>query len=317
MVVSADSGAIRRHGTLPPGTKMLRSGFSADARPVAGAPPQRGAMTPATITDEPRLARRLAFGGFWLGFALGGFFDGIILHQILQWHHLLSGVAPTSTIGDLRFQVLADGVFHAAHYIFAMLGLYLLWSARRGLAGRGRGRRLAAFALIGFGAWHIIDAVVVHWILQLHRIRMDVDNPLLWDLIWLFPFGILATALGYWILQRTPPDDASRGGTATLASTILAAAVVASGTIAAVPPAGAGTMPDDMSLVVFRPGIDMTGIVTALDAVDGRIVWTDENAGVWLVAIGENASATSLYRHGAILVSNGPVAVGCLSWTEL
>jgi len=198
-------------------------------------------MTRATITDEPRLTRRLAFGGFWLGFALGGFFDGIILHQILQWHHLLSGVAPTSTIGDLRFQVLADGVFHATHYIFAMLGLWLLWSARRGLAGRGRGRRLVAFALIGFGAWHIIDAVLVHWILQLHRIRMDVDNPLLWDLIWLFPFGILATALGYWILQRTPPDDASpeetsRGGSATLASTILAAAVVTSGSPPSRPP---------------------------------------------------------------------------------
>src|SRR5690606_18965301 len=28
--------------------------------------------------------------GTVLGFALGGFFDGILLHQILQWHHLLS-----------------------------------------------------------------------------------------------------------------------------------------------------------------------------------------------------------------------------------
>ena len=25
-----------------------------------------------------------------LGFALGGFIDGILLHQVLQWHHLLS-----------------------------------------------------------------------------------------------------------------------------------------------------------------------------------------------------------------------------------
>jgi uncharacterized membrane protein len=25
-----------------------------------------------------------------LGIGLGGFFDGIVLHQILQWHHMLS-----------------------------------------------------------------------------------------------------------------------------------------------------------------------------------------------------------------------------------
>ncbi len=24
-----------------------------------------------------------------LGLGLGGFFDGIVLHQILQWHHLI------------------------------------------------------------------------------------------------------------------------------------------------------------------------------------------------------------------------------------
>jgi uncharacterized membrane protein len=29
-----------------------------------------------------------------LGFAFGGFFDGILLHQVLQWHHLLSGIGP-------------------------------------------------------------------------------------------------------------------------------------------------------------------------------------------------------------------------------
>ena len=26
--------------------------------------------------------------GIFLGLGLGGFFDGIVLHQILQWHHM-------------------------------------------------------------------------------------------------------------------------------------------------------------------------------------------------------------------------------------
>lgn len=28
--------------------------------------------------------------GILLGLGLGGFFDGIVLHQILQWHHMLT-----------------------------------------------------------------------------------------------------------------------------------------------------------------------------------------------------------------------------------
>ena len=28
--------------------------------------------------------------GFLLGLGLGGFFDGIVLHQLLQWHHMAS-----------------------------------------------------------------------------------------------------------------------------------------------------------------------------------------------------------------------------------
>jgi uncharacterized membrane protein len=28
--------------------------------------------------------------GIFFGLGLGGFFDGIVLHQLLQWHHMLS-----------------------------------------------------------------------------------------------------------------------------------------------------------------------------------------------------------------------------------
>jgi uncharacterized membrane protein len=55
-----------------------------------------------------------------LGVAFGGFFDGILLHQILQWHHLLS-LIPAVT--DLRTQVLWDGYFHLLMYVLAMMGL--------------------------------------------------------------------------------------------------------------------------------------------------------------------------------------------------
>ncbi|TIU49152.1 MAG: DUF2243 domain-containing protein, partial [Mesorhizobium sp.] len=58
--------------------------------------------------------RQALCGWLLVGFALAGFFDGIVLHQILQWHHLLSAFSPGS---DLRFQVMSDGLFHLVMYL--------------------------------------------------------------------------------------------------------------------------------------------------------------------------------------------------------
>lgn len=49
-----------------------------------------------------------------LGLGLGGFVDGIVLHEILQWHHMISGAEPTDTLAGLELNVIADGFFHVA-----------------------------------------------------------------------------------------------------------------------------------------------------------------------------------------------------------
>jgi uncharacterized membrane protein len=268
----------------------------------------------STTLDHPHPAsvrRRLGWGAFWLGWGLGGFFDGILLHQILQWHHLLSGVAPDETAADLRFQVLADGVFHLVNYGLALLGLWLLWSARTGLDTPGSARRVGGLALIGFGIWHAVDAVLVHWILGLHRIRMDVANPLVWDLAWLLPFGLVTIAIGLWLLRADGGSGAPAGRTG---ATALSLAVLVSGGVALMPPAGVA---HDRSLAVFRPGMDFPAIVAAAEAAGGRPVWSDAAGGVWLIAFEPGGGPAALYRHGALFVSNGPVAVGCLSWSEI
>ena len=47
-------------------------------------------MTPENAVMRTLPMPRLALAGGVLGFSLGGFFDGILLHQVLQWHHLFS-----------------------------------------------------------------------------------------------------------------------------------------------------------------------------------------------------------------------------------
>lgn len=57
---------------------------------------------PGTQAPSPR---GLARAAVLRGAALGGFFNGILLHQILQWHHLLSNVEGAA-FQDLRMQLL-------------------------------------------------------------------------------------------------------------------------------------------------------------------------------------------------------------------
>src|SRR5215203_5499138 len=52
-------------------------------------------------------------GGILLG--LGGFFDGIVLHQILQWHHMLTSAGyPADSVENLNINTFLDGIFHGA-----------------------------------------------------------------------------------------------------------------------------------------------------------------------------------------------------------
>ncbi|MGF9693005.1 DUF2243 domain-containing protein [Rhizobium sp. 0TCS1.26] len=248
----------------------------------------------------------LASAGLALGFGLGGFFDGILLHQVLQWHHLLSALEDAR--GDIRLLILTDGLFHLLMFAVTAIGLLLLWRARRRFADEGGDRQLLAHALLGFGGWHIIDALLSHWILGIHRIRMDSSVPLAWDLGWLLVFGLVPALFG-WQLRRGPPRRGMRGGhrgTVMLVILTLAAAPIAG--LPASPASGAATM------IVFRPGTTPAQASAGLSMLGGQLVWSNSGDTVWAVRLPDDADASDFYRHGALLVSNGMLAAGCLNW---
>ena len=66
--------------------------------------------------------------GILLGVGFGGFVDGIVLHQILQWHHMLTstGDHPATTVAGLEANTLWDGLFHVAAWLCAFAGVWLL-----------------------------------------------------------------------------------------------------------------------------------------------------------------------------------------------
>lgn len=240
--------------------------------------------------------------GLLLGFSLGGFFDGVLLHQILQWHHLLSLVPG---MADLRLQILWDGYFHALMYLLAGASLWGLWRGRA--RDPDRAWITPPMVLIGFGAWHVVDTLLSHWLLGIHRIRLDSPTPLAWDLFWLAAFGLLPLVCGAVLAQRSPKGPRGRHGPLAMLL-ILAGASVGAGAWALKPPPAT-----PFTTVVFSPGVSAPGVLAALDAVDGRLVWSDPSMAVVLVAM-DDARRFGLYRHGALLVGGAGLPGGCAVW---
>jgi uncharacterized membrane protein len=139
--------------------------------------------------------------GILFGLGLGGFFDGIVLHQILQWHHMVTSAGyPADSVDNLRFNTLLDGLFHASTYIFVVLGLILLWRAAHRSHLWWSGKLLAGTLLIGFGAFNLVEGIVDHQILGLHHVNETVarENWIYWDvgfLIWGAAMVIAGTLL--------------------------------------------------------------------------------------------------------------------------
>ena len=266
------------------------------------------AATPSAAAWCPELK----WAGVLLGMALGGFFDGILLHQILQWHHLLSAVEGQPWL-DLRMQLVADGLFHVLMYAVLVAALVLLYKARQEFVLDGAGRYLLATTVVGFGVWNVLDSIVFHWVLQIHHIKMDAASPLLWDLAWFVVFGVLVLLLGLRMQRSTGrPGSAISGHAGKAAALSLALLVGAAGWQAALAPAaGSGD-----AVVVFRPGVTAAQAFNAIGRINGQVVWTDNAGAVWAIKLDTPENARALYRSGALLVSHSAITLGCLSWSR-
>ena len=156
---------------------------------------------PATSSRAPtRLPRPLLLTGF----GLGAFLDGIVLHQVLQWHHLVSAYRSPDDLAGLEANTTWDGVFHLVSWSVVLVGV--LWTARSRTSLRPvPWRRLVGALLVGWGAFQIADQVLLHMLLQAPHIRM-VDDYQLYD--WGYTaMGAALVAVG---LRAARPTDVSR-----------------------------------------------------------------------------------------------------------
>ena len=140
--------------------------------------------------------------GLLYGLGFGGFVDGIVLHQVLQWHHMVSATpdAPMTTLPGLELNTLADGFFHLATFAFTFAGMVTALVAWR--QGRLAPSWSFHFGLVlaGWGIFNLVEGLVDHHLLGVHHVRDDLGGPLSWDLGFLVA-GVLLV-VGGWLLHR-------------------------------------------------------------------------------------------------------------------
>ena len=148
-----------------------------------------------------------------IGVGLGGFVDGIVLHQIVHWHNMGSAVVPPTTLEAMRLNMRWDGLFHAATWLCTTAGVYLLLgAARRGAALPSAGQ-FTGLLLLGWGLFNLVEGLVDHHLLDLHHVRDLPAHVPLYDWLFLALGGLGLIALG-WALSRRPgpgPGWASAG----------------------------------------------------------------------------------------------------------
>ena len=116
-----------------------------------------------------------------LGVGLGGFIDGIALHQLLQWHNMLSSWIPPDDLVEMKINMVWDGVFHGFTWSMTALGVAQLWRAgpRRGVPWVTRS--FVGALLSGWGLFNAIEGLIDHQILGVHHVHPG-RGELAWDL---------------------------------------------------------------------------------------------------------------------------------------
>lgn len=139
--------------------------------------------------------------GILLGLGLGGFADGILLHQIIHWHNMGSAVVPPTTMEAMADNMRWDGLFHAAVWVMTVVGVYwLLADARRG-EPLPDGKAFTGLLILGWGLFNLVEGIVDHHVLELHHVRDLPAHVPLYD--WLFlGIGGLGFILLGWALSR-------------------------------------------------------------------------------------------------------------------
>ncbi|MFL5351327.1 DUF2243 domain-containing protein [Archangium sp.] len=147
--------------------------------------------------------------GVLLGTGLGGFVDGILLHQLLQWHNMLSSRLPPTDLVSAKINMFWDGLFHAFTWWVTVIGLALLWRAGKRPEVPWSTRTFVGSLVLGWGAFNVVEGLIDHQLLGIHHVHPGAGQ-LAWDLGFLL-FGALQVVGGWALVRSGRKDTRPRG----------------------------------------------------------------------------------------------------------
>lgn len=145
-----------------------------------------------------------------LGIGLGGFADGILLHQILQWHNMLSSKVPPADLATMKYNMVWDGLFHAFTWLMTAAGLALLWRAGQKPNVPWSTHIFVGSLILGWGSFNFVEGVIDHHLLGIHHVHPG-ENQLAWDVGFLL-LGALQIAGGWALIRAGMKRGASPRG---------------------------------------------------------------------------------------------------------
>ena len=144
--------------------------------------------------------------GIVLGLGFGGFADGIVLHQILGWHHMVCVTehCRPASIEALQLQNTQDGFFHLTVWLISLAGTAMLFRAARNPVAVWSGRVLSGAMLMGSGLFNFVEGLIDHQILGIHHVLPGHPLQFLWDMLFLAS-GVVLFIVG-WLLTRSKDE---------------------------------------------------------------------------------------------------------------
>ncbi|SEM58764.1 Uncharacterized membrane protein [Chitinophaga rupis] len=137
-----------------------------------------------------------------LGIGLGGFMDGIVLHQVLQVHEMLSNKIPATTYTGKSINMFWDGIFHFFCMLVVLAGIILMWKL---LSGKGdidrSGKLFGGGLLLGWGLFNIVEGLIDHQLLKLHNVIEFSANHNTGNFIFL-GVSVMMLVIGYVLVTR-------------------------------------------------------------------------------------------------------------------
>ncbi|WP_276167369.1 DUF2243 domain-containing protein [Zobellia alginiliquefaciens] len=131
-----------------------------------------------------------------MGIGIGGFIDGILLHQILQWHGIVSNKLPIDTVVGKSVNMFWDGIFHVVTLSAVFIGIA---SLVRLLKRKNINPSINLFwggLSAGWGIFNLVEGLIHHHILKLHNVHEFSDNQDIWNYGFLAS-GVVLIIVGY------------------------------------------------------------------------------------------------------------------------